>query len=154
MNRMKMDKHIWHGVIMSMVLAICFAATGVHSEQFQMTPESIQKTMASEKFALKFPVINKGRVKEWKHGFDIGSQIWQCFGNYDELKGCVDEIQEVFTSGDLHGLSAGCCEAFNGITEDCLAMKVVGYLPQVRVPMTGVSAYCTFVNTVHGLING
>ena len=153
-----MEKNIWHGV-MAMVLAVCIAAV-VQPGQSQMAPESqlhiprdgiiAAETLASEKFAIKLPP-KKGK-SSFKRGFDIGWQIAQCLGNYDNVKVCGAQFRQVFTIGDFEGLTADCCDAFTGIADDCLAMSIAGYLPQIRVPATTITAYCSIVKTLQSFI--
>ncbi|EOY31235.1 Uncharacterized protein TCM_038196 [Theobroma cacao] len=105
-----MDKPICHG-IMAMVLALCVAAM-VQPGQSQMAPESQlfiprdgnipPETLVSEKF-IKNLFPKKGKTK--KNALDIGGLIAECLGNYDNVKDCVAEVQEVFTTGDLQGMA-------------------------------------------------
>ncbi|WRX33068.1 Prolamin-like domain - like 10 [Theobroma cacao] len=153
-----MDKPICHG-IMAMVLALCVAAM-VQPGQSQMAPESQlfiprdgnipPETLVSEKF-IKNLFPKKGKTK--KNALDIGGLIAECLGNYDNVKDCVAEVQEVFTTGDLQGLTSDCCDALTGIADDCLSTTFVRYLPQIRAPITTVTAYCSLVKTLQSYFN-
>ncbi|XVE63639.1 hypothetical protein DITRI_Ditri07aG0036000 [Diplodiscus trichospermus] len=145
-----------------MALAV-FIAAMVQPGRSQMAPESqldittdgaiAADALASNKFSLKiFPKKGggKGKGEDWKRGFDLGWQIGQCLKNYDNVKSCVAEFQQVFTTGDFQDLTAECCEAFTGVADDCLAMNIAGYLPQVRVPAATITAYCAIVKTLSG----